>query len=382
MYSSIKKTIALALLAALAGCTSGQIASEPPFQAANLTADTLRLAVGVATFRAPITTRGINTVAMFRQPSGLSATLVNTPALTGPFTNKPGTACSATTNTGTNGPANAGSADGGTGSILGSPQVPPGILAACTTFGTAGGVFSYGFAPANAGTSGADVFTLYTQPFYNNAAGSTANPQFGPGTITARSYKCGPPACLLPLLAAGSSPAPSGFTGFSQGFITFGLTPVAGNYNLSVGIQNSTGQTTSVTSNTAVMASVVGLPPYPTPTFVSKDGTGGVVVNIVPPAGVTETLVDLVDATTGSTLTVVVQGAAPANVTFPDSFVNSVGVTTQSLNTGDTWRVTAIGVNYPAFEAGPPGNTSVSPTITGANGQADITFSSELSQIY
>jgi hypothetical protein len=377
LHSYIKKTIGLALLAALAACTSGQNASEPPFQAANLTADTVRLAVGVATFRAPATFKGINTVATFRQPSGLSATLVNTPALTGPFTNTPGTACAANTNTGTSGPTNSGSLDGSTGSILGSPQVPPGILANCTTFGTAGGVFAYGFAPENASTSGADVFTLYAQPFYAKAA----NVQYN-GSTTTRTYKCGPPACLLPLLAAGSVPAPSGFTGFTQGFITFGLTPVLGNYSLSVGIQNSTGQTTTVTSNTAVMASLVGLPPYPTPTLVSKDGTGGIVVNVVPPVGVTETLVDLIDASTGSTLTIVVQGAAPANVTFPDTFVNSVGVTTQSINSGDTWRVTAIGVNYPAFEAGPPGNTSSAPTITGANGQADITFSGELSQIY
>jgi hypothetical protein len=67
LHSYLKRTIGLALLAALAGCTSGQISSQPPFTAANLSQNTLRLAVGVATFRAPITTKGINTVATFRR---------------------------------------------------------------------------------------------------------------------------------------------------------------------------------------------------------------------------------------------------------------------------------------------------------------------------
>lgn len=372
MYSYIKKTIGLALLAALAGCTSGQIAAEPPFTAVNLATTTkLQLAVGVATFRAPATLKGINTVATFRQSNGLSATLLNTPALTGPFTNTPGTACAVTTNTGTSGPTNSGSLDGGTGSILGSPQVPPGVLANCTTFGTAGGVFSYGFAPEDAGTSGGAVFTLYSQPFYAKAA----NVQYN-GSTTVRGYKCGPPACLLPLLAGSTS-----FTGFSQGFITFGLTPVLGAYNLSVGVQDSVGNTTTISAPAATMASLVGLPAYPTPTFNSQSG-GGIAFNITPPVGVTETMVDLVNVTTGNQFTVILFGTTPQIATFPGTFVNSNGTTVASFATGNAYRVTAIGVNYPAFESGPPGNTSQTPVIVGSNGQADITFSSELSGTY
>ncbi len=42
---------------------------------------------------------------------------------------------------------------------------------------------------------------------------------------------------------------------------------------------------------------------------------------------------------------------------------------------GDRYRLYAVGFDYPALEAGPPGNTSAAPPIVGGNGQADITTS-------
>jgi hypothetical protein len=49
---------------------------------------------------------------------------------------------------------------------------------------------------------------------------------------------------------------------------------------------------------------------------------------------------------------------------------------------GDIVIVAAVGYDYPAFEAGPPGNTSQKPAIAGANGQADITMSPIVTQNY
>ncbi|HEY5257859.1 MAG TPA: hypothetical protein VIJ12_05705, partial [Candidatus Baltobacteraceae bacterium] len=46
-----------------------------------------------------------------------------------------------------------------------------------------------------------------------------------------------------------------------------------------------------------------------------------------------------------------------------------------TMNSGDFYYVSAIGFDYPAFEASPPGNIAPKPTIVGANGQADITMS-------
>jgi hypothetical protein len=43
-----------------------------------------------------------------------------------------------------------------------------------------------------------------------------------------------------------------------------------------------------------------------------------------------------------------------------------------SATPGDTYFVTAVSYDYAAFEAGPPANTSATPAITGANGQADL----------
>jgi hypothetical protein len=37
--------------------------------------------------------------------------------------------------------------------------------------------------------------------------------------------------------------------------------------------------------------------------------------------------------------------------------------------------VVAVGYDYPAFEAGPPGNTQQAPALVGANLQADLTMS-------
>jgi len=138
----------------LAGCTAGNGALEPPFTSVNLNNDRVQVAAGVATFNDG--SKGLNVVATFRQPNGLSATLLNTPTLTGPFTVPVGAAGTKS------GASSLGTAaflstctpnvDAGTGHISGSAQSVVTANALCTTFGQAGGVFAYGFAPENSTT--------------------------------------------------------------------------------------------------------------------------------------------------------------------------------------------------------------------------------------
>ena len=101
------------------------------------------------------------------------------------------------------------------------------------------------------------------------------------------------------------------------------------------------------------------------------------------PAGVVETEVFIVDANTGSYFTVgPLTGTGTLNWALPGNLGPCVGnncqtgaSATPSINTGDSYFVASVGYDYPAFEAGPPGNSSQKPTITGANGQADLTMS-------
>jgi hypothetical protein len=44
--------------------------------------------------------------------------------------------------------------------------------------------------------------------------------------------------------------------------------------------------------------------------------------------------------------------------------------------------VSAVGYDYPAFEAGPPGNTQQKPAIANSAGQADLTMSTVVSGTY
>ena len=98
--------------------------------------------------------------------------------------------------------------------MSGAPQnINPAVANPVTTFGQTGGVFAFGLAPENEGATGAAVFTRYVSPFTAGTAGTLANPNYGGG----------PPA--YPFFRDGTFP--SGFTGYSQGFVEFNATPVA-----------------------------------------------------------------------------------------------------------------------------------------------------------
>jgi hypothetical protein len=387
-----RAAIAAITVLALGGCGGSGGVSEPPVTKANLSSDVLQLAVGVATFANGA--QGLNVVSTFRQPNGLSATLVNTPTLSGPFTNPapssqscPGSsfvaglvgraylAGFAEYNGGFSVVGGAGT-DAGTHTISGSPQVPPANPVACTTLGEGGGVFAYGLALQNQTPDQ----TLNVGPAY-----FYPQPLYAPPLQSPLRYVGGPPA--YPNTRTGTYP--SGFVGYPQGFLTFAIgVPPAGMYTMNVLVPAANAASATFNAS-ATIAIPSGLPAFAAPPTVTEDanGDGGLTVAFVAPPGVTESVVDIVDigpnaAASGSNpaapifYTVVAHGSGAQSVTLPPNLgpVAPSGSASPSIVPGDDYAVQVIGADYPLFEAGPPVNTGATPTIAGANGQADITF--------
>ncbi|MGH7727911.1 MAG: hypothetical protein ACREM2_03850, partial [Vulcanimicrobiaceae bacterium] len=178
---------------------------------------------------------------------------------------------------------------------------------------------------------------------------------------------------------------PGGFLGYTAGFTAFyGAAAVAGSYQLTLNVFSSTSPTFT-TQATGTLSSKAALPLFATPTF-TEDTKGGGTASVTVPAGCTEALVYIVDLN-GNTntaksnpvvfYTVEVTGSGTQTATLPDSLGPAPGTLgpQPSLNAGDPYLVYAVGFDYPAFEAGPPANTSAAPPITGSNGQADLTMS-------
>jgi hypothetical protein len=278
--------------------------------------------------------------------------------------------------------------DAGTNHISGTPQVAPTNPPQATTpstFSTSGGAFEYGFAPQNSTTTGAASYSLYSQPFYL-------------GSSSKLSFYGGPPA--YPFFEDGTYPG--SFVGYTQGFTMFGATPVSGQYTLSVNVaaQNAAPQSFSASANLNA-ATVLGLPTVSTP---AEDGSGGFTATVTPGTGATETLVYVKDVTTSSqTCPSFASTGAPCTyyytigpvtsagtVTLPDNLAPCVPPAGQqhcsgaagTLQSGDSYTVYAVSFDYPAFEAGPPGNKSQTPTITGSNGQADLSVSAPVKYAY
>jgi hypothetical protein len=359
MRTNTKRLAILAALGLVTGCSSGQSNTEPPVTKSTLSNDKAQLAVGIATFADG--SKGLNLVATFRQPDGLSATLLNTPTVTGPAGFKVPAVSSAGT-------------DAGTNTISASPQVPPLSSPTKTTFGTSGGVFAYGFAPENSTTSGAANFGLYSGAFYGSPALEGTDSSGNPIT-----FEGGPPA--YPNVLNGTYP--SGFLGYTQGFSTFAATPVLGSYALSILIPSSNSPSTTITASPGTLSSTAGLGAIAaTPAFV-EDGKGGGTATCTVPAAATETIVDLTDVMVGQFYTVVVTHGGAVSATFaPNLGAYVSGAPGPTIATGDEYSVSCIATNYGAFEAGPPNNTQQLPAIVGANGQADISFSPNLDAAY
>ncbi|MHB8231203.1 MAG: hypothetical protein ACYDG0_10565, partial [Vulcanimicrobiaceae bacterium] len=337
-------------------------------------------------------TVGVNFVATLRQPNGLSGVLADTPTITGPggFL-VPANAAGAYTGAGPN-------ADAGTAHMSGSVQVPLNNAGLTnSTFGTFTGVFSYGFGPFNSDQSITSGAYYPGNPNNSGGNGFTSSNYYGTGMVAAAmatgdptqpvpflsadpmDYLVGPPA--VPFFNDGTFP--TNFAGYPTGFTPVEIAPIAGTYTLSVNVpaQNASPITYS---KTATLTSTTPLPAMAAPTFTS-DTTGGGSGTVTVPAGVTETMVYIVDANAGLYYAVgPIAGTGAQPYTLPDHLgrCSTPGANCEnganagnSITAGDTYFVSAVGYDYPAFEAGPPGNKQQNPAIVGANGQADITMS-------
>lgn len=338
--------------ALLAGCSTNGSANIPGVTQVNLNQNKLQFAVGTANFNG---TTDLNTVVTFRQPNGLSAVLVDTPTITGPA----GFTVPNVSSAGT---------DAGTNHISGSPQQFPSTLK--TTFGTAGGAFSYGFGPFNNAQLGAALYPGYP-PLYQEPLYAPSLPYVG-----------GPPA--YPFFNDGTYPA--GFEGYSQGFTAFATPPVAGSYSLSVLVpaNNATPQTFTAA---AALSNLTPLATIAAPTFTG-DGAGGGSGTVTVPADprIVETMVYVADENQGTFFTYgPIAGTGAQAYTIGDNLgpcgspkcETIAGKSTPTFAAGDTLDVYAVSYDYPAFEASPPKNTSQTPAIIGAGGQADLTASGD-----
>ncbi len=348
MQKTSLRLAALGCISVLTACTGGQAGVLPTYTSVNVPATTkLQFAVGTANYAGTV---GLNTVTTFRQANGLSATQLNTPSIVGPA----GFVVPAVASAGT---------DAGTGSITATLQTLPGNVAVATTFGQSGGVFGYGFAPLNSTTGGSQIVGVttagyYREPFYS---------------ATQMRPILGPPA--TPTFTDGNTVG--GFVGYPSGFASFaGVTLAPGTYTLSVLVPSSDPKQVSTLTAAAALTSTAPLGTYPAPVFTS-DGLGGGTIAIAPPPGVTETIVYVRDTTAGLYYSIFVPGGTAKTVQLPDKLgpTTLTSGATPTLAAGDTINVVAIGFDYGAFEAAPPGNLSQSPSITGANGQADLTAS-------
>lgn len=364
--------------ALVSGCGGGGQAGVPTVSQGNLASNALQLAVGTANIAG---TPGINFVTTYRQTNGLSAVGADTPSISGPS--------GFTVPAGVSGAYGPGNVDAGTNHITGSPQVNRATTPVNSTFGTFTGAFSYGFVPVNSDQTGTayfignpnatagNGFVLSAYEGLFNAAGDPTTPQPYYST-TPFDYVIGPPA--VPFFRDGTFP---GFVGYSPGFTVLQATPVAGTYNLQVVvIAVNAPSTTANASATLASTTLLGATTI-NAASLTKTAGGGISGTVNVPSGVTETEVFVVDVTANTYYTVIVSGTGAAvSWAIPGNLGPCSGANCQTgpnakptIATGDTYYVAAVGYNYPAFEAGPPGNNQQKPVITGANGQADLTMS-------
>ena len=351
---------------AMTSCTSGNTAVPPPQAAVNpLAIGKLQFAVGTANANGVI---GLNTVTTLRKTDGTSAVLFSTPTITGPA----GFVVPAATDAGT---------DVGTNAISGA-FAQLGTTAPATTFGQNGGVFGLGFQPDNSTVAGGVSFGRYALPFYASSASKLT-------------YLAGPPS--FPQTRDGNTA--SGFAGWTLGFTDFAAAPIVGNYGLSVRIPtgfDSAGNPTSGTiATTATLSTVAALPTFAAPTF-TPDGAGGGSIGVTVPPGLSEAYVFVVDTKAGTTDCFPGTQARPVYYALATSIAGAQTLTlpptlgptgpgltnTRSICSGDKVAVYAAGFDYPVTSASYPTSTAQTPTITGANGQADITTSAATTVAY
>jgi hypothetical protein len=427
-YSSraFRGTAALAMAAALAGCTTGQVGVGPPVSSAAAGSFTLKFGVGTATIGTTLgkSIIGLNVTATFRQSNAQNATATNTPTLTGPATFKINNAPFHSITGITPGALEAAAAQ----AQQGNPYVPPTNALFATEFGVFGdgmdqlnlidtqafaiafpGSIGYGFdgcgpqldgtgPTSNGQTEGFEYTPMPKQVSLPCPGGGLGIPG-----VVQQSYYGGPPAWPAPQ----GYGQPTGFIGFPLGFLDFDdVTPVAGTYSLDVAYSiNATATQYAHADATARLANVAPLAGFTTPVVSPQsDGSGLVTVNV--PPGVTEALVMVVatacqlDPTTGVTLaprhfSLLTRQIGPQSLLLssklgpPDSsgnptdtFCTAADDQKPNASSNHSFTVSAVGFDYPAFEASYPQSTTPGPTIANAAGQADVTTSAPVTSDY
>ncbi len=308
----------------VAACSAGGTGG-PPITSVNPASPSygsLQFAVGTANLYN--TTLGLNVVSTFRQTNGTSATGVNTPTITGPFTF---TASAAPGNgadpysTILNGGPSLTETSAASPAITGTPQtVAPGTpqcdgngaaspFTACqggiapntTSFGQSGGVFAMGIAPYNhqGATGQAWSYQPYAQPFYPSSTHVPFIPWGGPPAFDPNGTKLGERDGVGSINGVDSFGNPY-FLGVGEGITIFdGVSPHAGTYTLNLAIAtvgNGGAVTTQTVSKAATLGSLAMLPGMTAPTLTQDaNGDGGATFTATLPAGVTEAYVQIVD---------------------------------------------------------------------------------------
>jgi hypothetical protein len=381
--------------AGLAACTAGQT-GPPDIKGVNpLAISSLQFAVGTANIGGVAT--GMNVLVTMRQANGQSAVLVNTPALSGPFTLPAGTAVSdangstvvsgnapSTNETGT-APTPVGCPV--TACIAGTPQQTPGTPLASfpylSSFGTSGGAFGIGFAPANYTANGApNSLTPYRIPMYAIPGGFSSITPWG-----------GPPAYDPTGNGRGTRDGtfPAGVLGVALGTSVFsGANPGVGTYTMNVAIP-STGSTGTVTA-TSTLAAVTPLATIAPPTLVSSTvGGGPFTIAYVLPGGITGAYVTILNRGGGGcsgtqissptawyTFWVTASGTVTVNNANAPT-TTTAGVFPVAACTGDLIRAWVIGFDYNHYALsynGPLGSTY--PQTPALPAKADISISQAL----
>ena len=338
----------------------------------------MQLAVGTANING---SAGLNVVSTLRQASGSSAVLVDTPKLTGAFTLPPaGVApsgavydASSTADTGPSVDEVTNHYIGGSPQVIASSANPSTPF---TTFGTSGGDFGNGFAPANYTSSGLPAsFTPYYEPIYGDTTTDTSTfipwggaPAFDPngnGTGTL------------------NGTFTSGIRGIPLGLNVFqGVTAGAGAYNLQATIPTGTVGSATVTSNVASVTSTALLPAVTAP-VVTFDGAGDASIAYAFPASLVGAYVQAYDETAKVPFTFWVTapaGTVSINKTYGPGAPYPALVNGQPnvapIASGDKLQVVVIAFDYNQYALQYNGKLGTSypqrPTLPA---QADVTLS-------
>ena len=384
MYSNGIKLSAVLVALGLAAC-SGSGTSPKGVSTANVSANTLQFNVGTANIAG---VAGTNVVVTYRQPSGQSGTLVNSPTLTFPhaLAGAAGTA-DGFSSTIVTGPA---AAEIGTTSATSTTQNGTNP----TTFGVSGGAFGLGLEPFNYGNLGTpDNVASYQVPVYDThgaACTIAAAPCDANGFL---------PIGGLPAFDPSGNAAAvlAGVNGVSEGLNVFAVAPAVGTYGLAVAVPGAAGSSaTAAISSATLLPAVVAPPPVITAT-AGATASDSATFAYVQPAGAIEGYVQVTDvgpttadatsclgASLATPVYYTVALTASGTATLPAGALCSAADNTKatgSASDGDAFTVQVIAFDYHAYEISYPnslGNPAPSIVGAGASHQSDLTISPQV----